>query len=104
MTSRRNFPDVYSHIYGVTKDGFGLVIGYTEHLYTQLVTTSKCNAIANSHCAVHHSTHLNLLSLLCLHQSVSGNGFQRRTFPFLWVTEMSPSLSYRLLTTTAHKD
>jgi hypothetical protein len=33
---------------------------------------------------------LNLLSLLCLHHS-SGNGFQRRTFPFLWVPELSPA-------------
>jgi hypothetical protein len=36
------------------------------------------------------STRLNLLSLLCLHQS-SGNGYQRRTFPFLWDPELSPA-------------
>jgi hypothetical protein len=45
--------------------------------------------------------HLSLLSLLCLHP-FSGNGFQRRTFPFLWVPELSKCLSYQLLTATAH--
>jgi hypothetical protein len=29
--------------------GFGLVTGFIEHLYTQLVTTSNYSAIANSH-------------------------------------------------------
>jgi hypothetical protein len=27
----------------------GLVIGFIEHLYTQLITSSNCCAIANSH-------------------------------------------------------
>jgi hypothetical protein len=60
---------------------FGLVTGFIEHLYAQLVTTSNCSTIANSHSAIYeyYSMHLSLLSLLCLHQS-SGNGFQRRTF------------------------
>jgi hypothetical protein len=34
----------------------------------------------------------------------TGNCFQRRMFPFLWVPELSPCLRYRLLTATAHKD
>jgi hypothetical protein len=29
--------------------GFGLVIGFIAHLYTQLVTASDYSAIANSH-------------------------------------------------------
>jgi hypothetical protein len=33
-----------------------------------------------------------------------GNGFQRRTFHFLWVPELSLCLSYQLLTATAHND
>jgi hypothetical protein len=44
--------------------GFGLVIGFIEHLYTQLITVSKCSAIANSHTAVQYSAHVSLLSLL----------------------------------------
>jgi hypothetical protein len=32
-----------------------------------------------------------------------GNVFQRRTFPFIWVPELTPWLSYyELLTATAH--
>jgi hypothetical protein len=37
---------------------------------------------------------LNLLSLLCLHQS-SSYSFQRRTFPFFWVPELFLCLSHR---------
>jgi hypothetical protein len=29
--------------------GFGLVIQFIQHLYTQIVTTINCSAIANSH-------------------------------------------------------
>jgi hypothetical protein len=29
--------------------GFGLVIGFIEHLYTQLVTTSKYNSLTGLH-------------------------------------------------------
>jgi hypothetical protein len=71
---------------------YGLVSGFIEHIYTKLVTTSNYSAIANSHSAIHYSTHLSLLSQLCLHQS-SGNRFQRRKFPFLWVPELSPNSS-----------
>jgi hypothetical protein len=45
---------------------------------------------------------LSLFSLLCLNQSLSSNGFQRRTFPLLWIPELSPCLSYQL-TATFHK-
>jgi hypothetical protein len=47
---------------------------------------------------------LSLLSLLCLHQLLSGNGFQQQPLPLLWVPELPPWLSYRLLTTTDHND
>jgi hypothetical protein len=47
---------------------------------------------------------LSLLSLLCLHQSLPGNGFQQQTFPLLCVPELSLCLSYQLLTATAHRD
>jgi hypothetical protein len=60
---------------------FELVIGFIEQL--QIVTTSNCTAISNSHSAIHYSTYLSLLSLLCLHQSLPGNGFQLRTFSLL---------------------
>jgi hypothetical protein len=67
--------------------GFGLVIGFIEHL--QIVTTSNCGAI---------------LILLCLHQSLPGNGFQHLTSPLLWVPELSPCLRYHVLTAPAHND
>jgi hypothetical protein len=50
------------------------------------------------------STHLRILSLLCLHQSLSGSGYRQRTFLLLWVPALSPCLSYQLLTATAHND
>lgn len=36
---------------------------------------------------------MSLLSLLCINQC-SGNGFQRRTFHFIWVPDLSKYLSY----------
>jgi hypothetical protein len=47
---------------------------------------------------------LSFLSLLCLHQSLSGNSFQWWTFPLLWVAELLPRLRCQLLTATAHND
>jgi hypothetical protein len=44
-----------------------------------------------------------LLSLLCFLRS-SGNGFQRKTFPFLWVPDLSQCFSYQFLKGTAHND
>jgi hypothetical protein len=61
------------------------------------LTDRNYSAIANSHSAIHYSKHL---SLPCLHHSLSGNGFQLRTIPFLWVPELSPCLSYQLVTAT----
>jgi hypothetical protein len=77
--------------------GFGLVIGFTEHF--QIVTTSKCSAVTNTHTLYNSLQHtLSLFSLLCLHQSLFSNGFQWQNFPLLWVPELSPCLSYQLLT------
>jgi hypothetical protein len=79
--------------------GFGLVIGFTEHLWT--ITTSNYSTIANSHMHTQHV--LSLLSLLCLHQSF-GNSFQWRMFPFLWIPKLSECLSYQFLKASAHMD
>jgi hypothetical protein len=54
--------------------GFGLIIGFIEHL--QFVTTSKYNAVANS--LYHVASHV--FSLLYLHRLSPGNGLQRRSF------------------------
>jgi hypothetical protein len=72
----------------MTVDGFWLVIVFLEHL--QIVTTSCYSAIANSHFAVHYSTHLTLLSLLCVHR-LSGDSSNN-------VLLFSCSRSYRLAT------
>jgi hypothetical protein len=47
---------------------------------------------------------LSLLSLLCLHQSLPDNGFQRRIFPLPCIPELSPCLSYQRQRATAHND
>jgi hypothetical protein len=81
--------------------GFGMVIRVIELL--EVVTTSNYSAIANSPTQQFTTPCTKSSQLLCLHQS-SGNGFQRRTFPLLWVPEVSPCIRYRLLTATAHND
>jgi hypothetical protein len=69
-----------------------LVTGFIGHL--QLVGTIHYGVIANSH-TLHSLQHaLSPFGLLSLHL-FSGNGFQRRMFPFLWVLELSPCLSHR---------
>jgi hypothetical protein len=69
--------------------GFGLVIGFIEHL--QIVTTLNYSVIANSHTVRFIRARISLLSLLCLHQSLPGDGFQKcRLLPC--------SRSYRLAT------
>jgi hypothetical protein len=71
-----------------------MVTGITEHL--QLVITCNNNSLLIS---LWHA--LSLLSALCFHQ-FSGNGFQRRTFSFPWVLDLSLCLSHSnsLLTPT----
>jgi hypothetical protein len=70
----------------LSRDWVWLYTGFGFTKYLQIVTTSNYNTTANSHTAIQYRKHLNLLSLLCLHQFY-GNGFQRRTFPFLWFPE-----------------
>jgi hypothetical protein len=60
----------------VAIEEFGFVIGFIELL--QIVNTN-CSAIANSHTHSSLEHVVRLLVILCLHQSLSGNGFQRRT-------------------------
>jgi hypothetical protein len=67
-----------------------LVIEFAEHL--QIVTTSNYSAIANSHTLCSSLQHvLSLLSLLCFHQLLPGDGSQQ--CPLL-----PCSRSYRLVT------
>jgi hypothetical protein len=61
---------------------------------TQPVNSSNYSVVANWNSAIHYT----LLSLMCLQKSLPGSGFQRRTFPLLWVSELSSYLSYQLLT------
>jgi hypothetical protein len=66
---------------------------------------TDCTELSLIHALVFSLQHaLSLFSLLCLHQSLLLNGFQRRKFPFLWVPELSPCLSYQFLTATAYKN
>jgi hypothetical protein len=45
-----------------------------------------------------------LISTVTSSRLLFGSGFQRRTFPFLWVPDLSPCLSYQLLTATPQND
>jgi hypothetical protein len=75
--------------------GSRLVIWLIEHL--QIVTTTVALSLIHTlRSSPQHA--LSLLGLLCLHYSFSGNGFQRRTFPSLWVPALLPCLRYQLLT------
>jgi hypothetical protein len=80
--------------------GFGLIIGFIEHLQIELQVTIALSLI-HTLCSSLQDV-LNPFSLLYRHRMPPGNGFQRRTFLLLRVPELSPCLSYQLLTATAH--
>jgi hypothetical protein len=65
----------YFHAYAVTTDRYGLVTGFTEHLFT-----------------VHYCTHTSVRSNGL--PQPSGNRFQWWTHPFLWVPKPSLCLSH----------
>jgi hypothetical protein len=64
----------------VTTDAFGLEIGFIQHFNTRLATTLNYRAIANLHTLRITTAHVAISSLLCLHQSFPGNGFQKWRF------------------------
>jgi hypothetical protein len=74
--------------------GFGLVIGFIEHL--QNVTTSNDYALTVLHTSQSLSPQSVTLFTNCCLVAASNGGRS----PFLWVPELSPDLSYQLLTTT----
>jgi hypothetical protein len=85
--------------------GFGLVIGFiglfdTTHDYILLFTDTHTHTHTHKHTNTQTHTHTHVTSTLL----VLGSGFQRRTFPFLWVPELSPCHCYQLPTATAHND
>jgi hypothetical protein len=90
--------DIYCHVI-VTIDG----VWIGNRIYWPL--TDRNYALSLIHIFGSSLQHvLSLLSLLCLHRSFPCNGLQRRIFPLLWVPELSPCLSYQLLTATARND
>jgi hypothetical protein len=91
----------YCHVYEWVWLGFGLVIGFIDHL--QVVTTSNYNSLTGLHALkITVTAHTVFSSLHSLHHSFPGNGFQRRMLPLLWVPELYLCFSYQLLTGTAH--
>jgi hypothetical protein len=89
---------MYEWLYTVV----GLEIGFIDHF--QIITTSIYSVIG--YYTLYNSLqHIrSLFSLLCLHQSLYGNDFERRKCRLLWVPKLFPCLSYQLLTATAHND
>jgi hypothetical protein len=75
--------------------GFGFVIGFNGLFgYSRDYALQFTITHTHKHANVHSNVSMPLL----------GSGFQRRMFPFLWVPELFPCLSYQVLTATAHKD
>jgi hypothetical protein len=72
-----------------------------KHTHTHTHTNTQTNTNTNTHTHTHTHT---LLSTVTSSLPFVSSGFQRRTFPFLWVPELSLCLSYQLLIATAHKD
>jgi hypothetical protein len=68
----------------------------------QTVTTSNYSAISNSHALQFTTARTKPSHSLCLDWSLLGNGFQRRMFPLIWGPELSPHLSFQILTVHKH--
>jgi uncharacterized membrane protein (Fun14 family) len=66
--------------------GFGLIIGFTAHFYTKLVTTTILPLL------IHNLQ----ISLLCL-QQFSGNGFQWLMFHLHLGSQIALCLSYQFV-------
>jgi hypothetical protein len=69
--------------------GFELVIRFIAHLHVELITTLP------------HTHRLVFWVCYSIHQLFVGSSFQRRTYPLLWVLELSLWLSYQSLTMVA---
>jgi hypothetical protein len=69
--------DTSCHVIDWLYTGFGLVIGFIEHL--QNVTTNNYDSLNQLHTSKITATtaHVILLSLVCLHQSLPGDGSQQ---------------------------
>jgi hypothetical protein len=68
------YTTILSHVW-VIQMGFRLVIGFTEHLQIVITSNYSANGIHTLCSALRHM--LRLLSLLCLHQSLPGDGSQQ---------------------------
>jgi hypothetical protein len=60
--------------------GFGLIIRFIDHL--QIVTASNYNDIANAHILQFTTALTKFSQSAVVHQSLSGNGYQQRMFPY----------------------
>jgi hypothetical protein len=87
---------VMSRVYEWLWTGFGSVIGFIDHLKIVTISTVTLSLIHKLYSWLEHA--LSLLSLLSS-QSLLASDFQRRTVP-----DISPCLSSKFLTATAHSD
>jgi hypothetical protein len=62
------------------------------------------NAIAISHTLQLTTARKKTYQSALSSQTVAWERLRRQTFPLLWVPELSPCISYQLLTATAHND
>jgi hypothetical protein len=71
----------YCHDLGVwLHTGFGLVNGFTEHIYTPLGNTRNYSATANLHTSQIAAAHTKHFPAYCLNQPFPGNGFHNGDF------------------------